>query len=191
MNALQDAAHRALRDHPAGLTELALMEWLAADGFTLYEESRRRRPEELFRAHFLLFHALYRLRLEQAGKANVRIHCLDIALEPPGDDPPEAGAIADHDALAAYYLDLDQLEGMDDDAVERLIQEGLDRIRGHGERSEALEILGLDANATPSEVRTHYRRLAMQYHPDRGGDTETLQRINEAYASLRRAEWSG
>ena len=35
---------------------------------------------------------------------------------------------------------------------------------------------------TLNELKAEYRRLAMENHPDRGGDTETMQKINAAYA---------
>lgn len=34
---------------------------------------------------------------------------------------------------------------------------------------------------TIEELRKLYRRLAVQYHPDLGGDTETMQQINAEY----------
>lgn len=35
--------------------------------------------------------------------------------------------------------------------------------------------------ATVAEVKAEYRRLAMLHHPDRGGDTATMQAVNAAY----------
>jgi hypothetical protein len=35
---------------------------------------------------------------------------------------------------------------------------------------------------TIDEVKARYRDLAKQFHPDRGGDTETMQRVNAAYS---------
>ena len=35
--------------------------------------------------------------------------------------------------------------------------------------------------ATLEELRKVYRRLAVQYHPDLGGDTETMKQINAEY----------
>lgn len=37
---------------------------------------------------------------------------------------------------------------------------------------------------TLDELKKQYRRLAMQYHPDRGGDTATMQRINAEHDAL-------
>lgn len=34
------------------------------------------------------------------------------------------------------------------------------------------------------ELKAAYRRLAMQYHPDRGGDTATMQQINDEHDRL-------
>ena len=34
------------------------------------------------------------------------------------------------------------------------------------------------------DLKAEYRRLAMLHHPDRGGDTATMQKINDEYARL-------
>lgn len=186
LDELEGRLHVLLRARPEGVTELDLMERLAAEGWSWFDGDARAEPEGLFRAHFLLFHVLYRMRagLRPHG-LDVRVHCLDVRLVPM-ERIAEPRGVAAHDGLAAYYLDRSNLEGMDADAVERLIAEGWARIRRYGERQEALAVLGLEADADPRTVREAYRRLAMHHHPDRGGDTETLQRINEAYRTLTR-----
>lgn len=49
------------------------------------------------------------------------------------------------------------------------------------------QTLGLSKNATTDEIKKAYRKLALKYHPDRGGDkaTETkFKEVNEAYQIL-------
>ena len=46
-------------------------------------------------------------------------------------------------------------------------------------------ILEVTSSASPAEVRSAYRRLAKEYHPDYyGGDSKPFQQIQEAYAVL-------
>jgi|AntAceMinimDraft_1070359.scaffolds.fasta_scaffold02182_8 curved DNA-binding protein len=49
-------------------------------------------------------------------------------------------------------------------------------------------ILGVDKNAATSEIKAAYKKLAMQHHPDHGGDVTQFQKINEAYETLKDTE---
>jgi hypothetical protein len=44
--------------------------------------------------------------------------------------------------------------------------------------------LHLLPSAPPEVVKAAYKALAMKLHPDHGGDTEAMQRINDAYRRL-------
>lgn len=49
-------------------------------------------------------------------------------------------------------------------------------------------ILGVNKNAPQDEIKRAYRKLAMQHHPDRGGDQALFQEIQQAYDILGDAE---
>jgi len=46
------------------------------------------------------------------------------------------------------------------------------------------EILGVSENATSDEIKKSYRKLAMEHHPDKGGNEEKFKKISEAYDVL-------
>jgi molecular chaperone DnaJ len=46
------------------------------------------------------------------------------------------------------------------------------------------ETLGVDKTANKSEIKKAYRELALENHPDRGGDEKRFKQINEAYSIL-------
>jgi molecular chaperone DnaJ len=54
--------------------------------------------------------------------------------------------------------------------------------------SDYYEILGVPRNASQDEIKAAFRRLAMEHHPDRGGDPEKFKKINEAYQTLSNPE---
>ena len=46
--------------------------------------------------------------------------------------------------------------------------------------TDLYEVLGVERNATDRDLRTAYRRLALEHHPDQGGCEETMARLNHA-----------
>ena len=46
------------------------------------------------------------------------------------------------------------------------------------------EVLGVAENATIDEIKKNYIKLALEYHPDKGGTEEQFRRISEAYEIL-------
>lgn len=187
-HSLLSAVLDGVREQSQGQTEHALLRRLAEFDVAPFAGARLDQPLELFRAHFLLFHCLYRLRDQLVNQGEwLRIHCLEIALVPLERDPDTAGgerSLAEADPLRSYYLDLGNLESMDAATVEAMLSDFWRRLDGSGRRREALRVLGLDDEADEQTVRQQYRRLAQRHHPDKGGDTETLQQINEAMMVL-------
>lgn len=46
------------------------------------------------------------------------------------------------------------------------------------------QTLGIAKNASQDDIKKAYRRMAGIHHPDKGGDTATFQKIQEAYETL-------
>lgn len=172
-----------LRAYPDDLTEHDLIRKLAHDdpafGPDAYTDEL-----SLFQCHFILFHHLYRLRdkLWNERQGDLAIHCLKIVLYP---YPDRAGHLpATPDPLRSYYLDLTQLEKTGKQEVLELLDTFWLRFARHDRRTEALAALGLADPVDDPEIKRRYRELAMEHHPDRGGEMEKLQAINAAMGLL-------
>eukprot|EP00878_Enallax_costatus_P000525 GHUV01000620.1.p1 GENE.GHUV01000620.1~~GHUV01000620.1.p1 ORF type:complete len:436 (+),score=128.18 GHUV01000620.1:166-1473(+) len=57
-----------------------------------------------------------------------------------------------------------------------------------GNSTRYYEILGVSTSATADELKKAHRKLALQHHPDKGGDSEKFKEINEAYDVLKDPE---
>jgi hypothetical protein len=59
--------------------------------------------------------------------------------------------------------------------------------RADGKFVEPYAELGLERGATVEDVKRAYKRLAMQYHPDKGGCAEKFKAVTSAYEVLSSA----
>jgi len=184
--AVEHELHRA----PAGLSELELIRVLQKAPWKLIGEVSFSEPENLYPVHFLLFHVLYRLRdrLSETGET-LDLSPLCIRLAPLSEGGKSPRLPASVDSLRAFYLDLAGYR-MPASAIQRMMDDFWDGRPGSTLQPEELiaaaHVLGFeqvpDSFAT---VKQRFRRAVMQAHPDRGGDTESVQALNQAFATLR------
>jgi DnaJ domain len=53
------------------------------------------------------------------------------------------------------------------------------------ERRDYYTVLGAESEDSRAEIERRYKRLAVEHHPDRGGDEEEMKAINEAWGVLK------
>ncbi len=51
-------------------------------------------------------------------------------------------------------------------------------------KKDYYQSLGVEKNASKEEIKKAYRKLAHEYHPDKGGNAEKFKEVNEAYSVL-------
>jgi len=54
--------------------------------------------------------------------------------------------------------------------------------------STPYQTLGVQETASDQDIKKAYKKLAMQHHPDKGGDASKFQKISEAYDSIKTQE---
>ena len=188
-----------LGDRPEGCSEYELIQQLKARHSTHIPNLPLLDKLVLFRTHFLVFNALYRLRdrLWGAGESSLQISPLCVRLLP---YQPGSSAITENDPLRDYYLDMSNLRDTDEQEVERLLASFWSRMRGDSpdkrsdqwdpdQKRAALELFELDRDAaslTLFTIKRRYRQLVSIHHPDRGGSTTRIQSINLAMEILQR-----
>jgi len=175
---------------PDGVNEHSLLKKLDEKGTVTLEADTFSDNVKLFRTHFLLYNALYQLRDElwKTARGHLEITAVRIQLTPYS---PGKAALQQQDPMRDYYLDIEQLEKTTQLDIETALNNFWKRLHqetvftGGGLKAKALQTLGLNEGVSAKQIKLSYRRLAMQHHPDRGGDPEKLQHINEAMEVLK------
>lgn len=171
-----------LDNHPNGIGEYDLMTNLKSQGYFDFL-SQPALPHELFQAHFFLFHSLYLLsnNFFEEKSYLLNIHTLNIQLLPYQDG---VNALQEDNKLKAYYLDFNNLENATEEDIYDMLASFWNKYNKFENREEALAELGLKDPVDDKIIKQEYRRLTMQHHPDRGGDNEKIQQLNNAIKSL-------
>ena len=191
-NTFEQHLLKVLLLQPAGLSEFELIQKLRAEGQPGFETDCLRGNLSLFQTHFFLFHSLYLLReqlseqlaADQEQQYQLEITPLCIQLIPLNEN--NGSSIAELNPLRDYYLDLNNLKEVNETEVDQLLTSFWERFITNDERRDALKELELQDPVDWPTIKKQHRRLAMEHHPDRGGDEERLQTINAAMDALAR-----
>lgn len=183
------ATEHILRQNPAGINELGLIKTLQRAPWELIGTVNFAEPDKLYPVHFLLFHVLYRLRDQLAsGGETLTISPLVIRLRH-SDVVGGTGLPDQADELRKFYLDLSKYE-LPEESINRMMDDFWAGRSGYQpelpEARDAAATLGFDDIPTEfNEVKQRFRRAVMRAHPDRGGETEAIQHLNQAFTVLK------
>ncbi len=182
---LQTLVEEILISAPEGLSEIELFMALESRGLRVFGREVFGENLALFRAHFILFHVLYALRqrLWLEKRYELEISCLKLVLKPYHETTSRFPV--EHDPMGAYYTDLKNLADTGEQDLDKMLGDFWSWFAGASQRDDALLALGLERSADFSTIKRRYHRLAMEHHPDRGGDAAKLQQINAAMDVLK------
>jgi len=199
---LMDILTVLILDHPEGVSEHQLLTLLQKPPYNFFAKDALTDPLLLFQTHFLLFHCLYCLR-EQWLKNNIgilNISALQIIKAPIAKTSSNSNLFSNTrfnleqaDPLAQYYLDCSHLTSTTSEDVEALLSGFWKKISAPLSTEpleHALSIMNLEPPITLKDLKVQYRRLAQQYHPDKGGDSEHFKNICRAYHQLKHYDLS-
>lgn len=177
---------QVLQTSTDGLSEFEMLKAIKLLPDSQLEGLNMQDAHSLFRAHFLLFHCLYRLRDQWLAQqnANLQIDVLCIRVLPYHSKVSADLAVIDE--VRDYYLDWTNFEQTTADDAEELINQFWQKFLVQDDRSEALKTLELADDADFDQIKQQYRQLAMKNHPDRGGSATRLAAINRAMDTLKR-----
>lgn len=181
-----DILFDVLLDHPDGLSEYDLIKKLTKKQHVQFQDLSLSDNLTLFQTHFILFNGLYVLQQKLVKQQRYYLSISPIKIHLMPYVKASRSALTEHDPLRDYYIDFSNLGSTTGADVARLLADFWARLTSTEQREQALDILGLEGPVDYSAIKRQHRRLAMQHHPDRGGDKERLQAINEAMVCLAR-----
>lgn len=166
-------------------SEYQLIHWLQQPEQNLFSATALTHSASLFHCHFLVMHVLYCL---QQRWLDQRTALLDISAvhiqKKPWVNGQMKQSLGHVDPLASYYLDLTNLHTSEDE-INRLLQRFWHTMLSpKASAEEDFATLELANTASAKEIQQQFRRLAMQHHPDRGGNSERFHAIQTAYQRL-------
>ena len=92
------------------------------------------------------------------------------------------------DNMRAIAKTIDALRGIERWGSGQMVEQAFTGFTALPAPEQPFQVLGVGANATEAEVSAAYRRLAMEHHPDRGGDPSQMARINAARDAMQAHE---
>lgn len=199
---LKHAVLEIVLQQKQSITEYELITLLKQPPYELLPADILSHTKSLFQCHFIIFHVLYVLQdeLNREGAFALDIEPLGIVLREKDEVTTMQHAVEElrtaeaEVALRDYYLNLDEYLSTTEADVEVLLETfwqsyiALPQQQNKFTLEEALKILELPkVPLYQKELKKQFRRLAHQYHPDKGGQHELMQDLQLAYHRVLQA----
>lgn len=176
---------------------------------------------DLYRAHFILYHHLYRLKAELADSSwylHIRSVNASLLRKPPRGEcchfdeekglfcRRKSGPASDYcprhaeemrriksegrldgPGMASYYLNPQNMKGMDGEKLERMTRGIFTYAATFDEAEAARDFMGLSPGYTRERLRRRFRYLSLKMHPDQAGGSgneEDFRRLQDSYKLL-------
>jgi len=169
--------------HSVESTEHAILQTLQQESILPFNEFNLKHTKDLFSAHFLLMHALYKLQTKYLQDKTYHLDITSIRITR-SDYLPEKEAITLHDPLKNYYLDISHYFETSEQEVNALLDNFWKIFLAQDDKHQALEVLNLPIDSEYKQIKKQYRLLAQKHHPDKGGCSKTFTKINAAKSVL-------
>lgn len=185
VNRLKRPIYRILRKSQTGITEYELLKQLEDAGYL--KKASWNDELELFQRHFLIFHTLYQLKfhLQEKRRKSIRISCMNLQIIS-FSEAKSNNLLADYDKLQEYYLDTNNLFNTSKEDVRGMLSDFWEKFFTYDKKGDAFAALGLDEDASLAEVKTRYRDLVKENHPDKGGNGKKIGVYTEAMKILEK-----
>lgn len=191
---LDAAIASVLKEHPNGISEYELIRKLSSKPYALLDAKTFSNNLALFKTHFVLFNALYRLQhFYQTNEiASLGIIATHIEL----NDWTADNVLTEADRkLFQYYSDWSNYESTSLEEVDDLIDSFWEKMGRQGQGAsphysaedinQAWLVLGLDKRSSDRKaLKRRYHQLMHNHHPDKGGDISYTQTLSHAYQVL-------
>lgn len=147
----------------------------------------------LFQKHFVMMHVLYSLRslLLAAGEGTLEISPTKISLRKTQlkQDTTELSVDFDDTKLDEYYSDFTNIFKEDEASVDNMLagfwkRYAEDQAYRRMDVNASMTLFQLNDDFTMQDLRKRFRVLAQKLHPDKGGDAEAFNELQDAYACL-------
>ncbi|HYP79892.1 MAG TPA: J domain-containing protein [Steroidobacteraceae bacterium] len=84
------------------------------------------------------------------------------------------------DNLAAIAATLDAMRAIERHGGAEVLDRAFTGFTALPAPEQWFQVLGVSATASKADIEKAFKRLAMEHHPDRGGDSQQMARINQA-----------